>query len=114
MFWTLRLYQTATEAVPGAHLANFPKWTNKEYDKIVDEFYVTPPTDTKKLLDLFHKAMEIWLPTLPDIQLYEGIHRMPCNLTYWTNWPTKDNPYVNTAFWHLTHQIVLNNLEPAQ
>ena len=58
--------------------------------------------------------MEIWLPLLPDIQLYEGIHRMPVNLTYWTNWPTRENPYVNTAFWHLTHQLVLNNLEPAQ
>ena len=36
------------------------------------------------------------------------------NTTYWTNWPTKDNAYVNGAFWHLTWAMVLWNLKPAQ
>ena len=33
------------------------------------------------------------------------------NTTYWTGWPTKDDPYVNGAFWHLTFQLVLNKLK---
>jgi len=28
--------------------------------------------------------------------------------------PTKDNAYVNGAFWHLTFQLILNQLQPAQ
>ena len=28
-------------------------------------------------------------------------------------WPTKDNAYVNGAFWHLTFQLILNELQPA-
>ncbi|MGE3271921.1 MAG: ABC transporter substrate-binding protein [Chloroflexota bacterium] len=113
-YLTLRLYQTATEAVPGAHLANFPKWTNKQFDAIVDEMALTQPDDKAKTTELYRKAMEIWLPEMPDIVLTEFYHRIPMNETYWKNWPTKDNPYVNGAFWHLTHQMVLNELDPVQ
>jgi peptide/nickel transport system substrate-binding protein len=113
-YLTMRLYQTATEAVPGAHLANFPKWSNKEFDKIVDDMAVTPTDDQAKTMELYHKAMEIWLPEMPDIVLTESYHRIPMNTTYWTGWPTKDDPYVNGAFWHLTHQLVLNHLDPVQ
>jgi peptide/nickel transport system substrate-binding protein len=110
----LRLYQTATTAVPGAHLVNFPKWANKKYDDIVDQVFVTPMEDKTKLTQLFRQAMEIWLPELPDVMLTEFYHRIPMNTTYWKNWPTAQNPYVNGAFWHLTYQLVLNNLEAVQ
>ena len=58
--------------------------------------------------------MALWLPALPNIQIQEWYHRIPMNQTYWTGWPTKDNPYVNGAFWHLTFQLVLNQLKAAQ
>ena len=110
---TLRLYQGASMAVPGAHLVNFAKWKNAEFDKIADEMYVTDPNNKPKMMELFHRAMEIWLPELPDIQLVQNIHRIPMNTTYWKNWATADNPYVNGASWHLTYPIVLWNLQPA-
>ena len=56
--------------------------------------------------------MEIWLPELPDIPIQEWYHRIPMNTTYWQGWPTRDDPYVNGAFWHLTFQLVLNRLTP--
>jgi peptide/nickel transport system substrate-binding protein len=114
IYYTLRLYQTATTAVPGAHLVNFPKWTNKKYDEIVDQVFVTSMDDKPKLMQLFRQAMEIWLPELPDVQISEFYHRIPMNTTYWKNWPTAENPYINGAFWHLTYQLVLNNLEAVQ
>ena len=96
--------------VPGGHLVNFARWKNAEYDKIVDEVYVTPTDDKAKMTDSARKAMEIWLPELPDILLTQFYHRMPMNTTYWTDWPTEENPYVNGAFWHLTYALVLCNL----
>ena len=57
------------------------------------------------------KAMAIWLPELPDVQLMQFYHRLPMNLTYWKGYPTKDNPYVNPAFFHSTYGLVLHNLE---
>jgi peptide/nickel transport system substrate-binding protein len=110
---TLRLYQGKSIAVPGAHLVNFSRWKNPAYDKIVDEVYVTDPDNVARLKDLFRAAMEIWLPELPDIQLVQNHHRIPMNTTYWTNWPTAENPYINGASWHLTFPLVLWNLRPA-
>ena len=113
-YFTLRLYQSVTEAVPGGHQVNFSLWRNEEFDKIVDEMAVTPPEDQEALMDQWRRAMEIWLPELPDIQIQEWYHRIPMNTTYWQGWPTQDDPYVNGAFWHLTFQLVLNRLTPTQ
>ncbi|MEA2964586.1 MAG: peptide/nickel transport system substrate-binding protein, partial [Alphaproteobacteria bacterium] len=81
------------------------------YDKIVDEVYVTPPSDATKMKDLWLKAMALWLPELPDVQLMQFYHRLPMNLTYWKGYPTKDDPYVNPAFFHATYALVLHRLQ---
>jgi peptide/nickel transport system substrate-binding protein len=101
-------------AVPGGHLVNFSRWKNPAYDKIVDEVFVTDTSDKAKLTELFRKAMEIWIPELPDIPLVYNYHRIPMNTTYWTSWPTEQNPYINGASWHLTFAMVLWSLEPTQ
>ena len=54
--------------------------------------YVTSMTDKAKMKDLFHKAMEIWLPELPDIQLTQFYHSIPMNTEHWTGWPTRGQP----------------------
>jgi peptide/nickel transport system substrate-binding protein len=113
-YFTLTLYQSRSEAVPGGHQVNFSKWHNDEYDEIVDEMAITPPEDQEALIDQWRRAMEIWLPELPDIPIQEWYHRIPMNTTYWQGWPTRDDPYVNGAFWHLTFQLVLNRLTPTQ
>jgi len=108
---TLRLYQSQSIAVPGAHAVNFSRWKNPAYDKIVDEVYITDPTNVPKLKELFRAAMELWLPALPDIQLVQNYHRIPLNETYWKNWATEQNPVVNNASWHLTYNLVLWNVQ---
>jgi peptide/nickel transport system substrate-binding protein len=113
-YHTLRLYQSVSVAVPGAHLVNFTRWQNAAYDKIVDEVFVTAMHNKVKLLELFRQAMEIWLPELPDIPLTYNYHRIPMNTTYWKNWPTAEHPYVNGAFWHLTYAMVLWHLQPTR
>ncbi len=70
--------------------------------------------DDPKFMTLFHQAMEIWLKELPDIMLAQFFHRNPRNNTYWSNWPSKTNPYINDANWHRTFELVLINLKPAQ
>ncbi len=113
IYYSLRLYQSASEKIPGGHLVNFSRWHNDEYDKLVDELYGISPTDMEAVLAIWNKAMAIWLPEIPDIQMSQGLHRLPMNTTYWTNWPTAENPYVNPAHWHLTWPYVLHQLEPA-
>ncbi len=111
---TMRLFQSASVAVPGTHGVNFTRWVNEDYDEIVDEVARTPLDDQDRLMELWRQAMEIWIPELPNIQIQEWYHRIPMNQTYWTGWPTEEDPYVNGAFWHLTFQLILNELDPAQ
>ena len=54
------------------------------------------------------------MPDYPDIQISQGLHRLPTNTTYWTNWPDAENPYVNTAHWHLTWPFVVHNAQASR
>ncbi len=111
---TSRLYQSTSEAVPGVNAGNYSQWSDPEYDKIVDEMYATPMDDQAKLMELYRKAMEIWLPNLPDIQLVQNIHNILMNTTYWTGWPSDENSYVNEHSYALTWPLVIYNLLPAK
>ena len=113
VYYSLRFYQTASTKIPGGHLVNASLWHNEEYDKLVDELYGISPTDMEAVMEIWKKALDIWLPDYPDIQISQGLHRLPMNTTYWTNWPTAENPYVNPAHWHLTWPYVMHMLQPA-
>ena len=73
----------------------------------------TDPADPD-LAALFHQALDVWLPNLPAVPLLQFYHRIPHNQTYWKNWPSAENPYINTAYWHKTFMLLLLGLEPAQ
>ncbi|MGH2460887.1 MAG: ABC transporter substrate-binding protein [Chloroflexota bacterium] len=110
-YFTLRLYQSRYSA-PTGQAAVYPyRWHDADFDKIVDQMGETAPSDPK-LENLFHQAMQIWIPALPDIGLVQWYHRIPVNTTYWKNWPDEKNPYINTANWHRTSPLLINELEP--
>jgi peptide/nickel transport system substrate-binding protein len=70
--------------------------------------------DDPRLAELFREAMAIWLDEMPSVPLLQWYHRIPHNETYWKNWPSQDNPYINSAYWHRTWLLVLLGLEAAQ
>ena len=83
------------------------RWVNKEYDAIVEEMSRTPMDAYDKLDELVRKASEIWFRELPELPLVQFMHRIPYNTRFWKNWPTKDNPYINGADFHLTGIMLL-------
>lgn len=97
---------TGTPAWPGIW-----RYNNAYYSAILDEMSTVPMGDPR-VMELWHDAMSIWIRDLPSIPLVQWIHRIPMNTTYWTGWPTEDDPYVNGAFWQLTAPLVLQHLEP--
>jgi peptide/nickel transport system substrate-binding protein len=111
-YYTLRLYQTSSVNIVATHQTNYSLWENAQYDSIVDEVYSTSPTERQKMVDDWVRAMQIWLPNLPDIMIEQGYHRLPTNETYWTGWPNAQDPYVNTAFFHLTPALIVHRLQP--
>ncbi len=85
-------------------------WRSDEYSAIIDEMGTVPMGDPK-VMDLWKKAMAIWIKELPSIPMIQWYHRIPMNLTYWTGWPTQDDPYLNGAFWHLTFPRIIDHLK---
>ena len=108
---TMALYQC-----PGSPIHNYSEFCNPEFDKLVAQMSLVDPNDFAGNAAIFHKMMEIWLPALPDLQLYNWMHNFGMNETYWTNWPTvdnkKDGEYVNEASQLLGFMLVLTHLEP--
>jgi len=112
-YFTLRLYETKYSA-PTGQAATYPyRWSNADYDKIVDQLGTLGETDPKQF-DLFRQAMEIWVDNLPDIGIVQWFHRIPTNTTYWTNWPSEQNPYINSAYWHRTAPLWIYTIKAAQ
>jgi len=113
-YYTLDLYHSRLVKPTGEGAwDNMCRWGKPELDAIIDEMKGTP-MDDPKIAEQFRQAMEIWLKDLPEVPLIQYYHRIGYNTTYWTNWPTAENPYINGAQRHLTFPILLWNLKPVQ
>ena len=97
VYYSLRLYQTASAKIPSGHLVNFSRWHNEEYDALVDERHSTSSTDMEKVMEIWQQAIALWLPEIPNIHISQGLHRLP----------------TNTAHWHLTWPLMVHKLKPA-
>jgi peptide/nickel transport system substrate-binding protein len=93
----------------------FSRYTNPEYDAILDQ--MAPLSgDDPEFQALAAQALEIYWRDQIDIPIIQWLHRIPYNQTYWTNWPTADNPAagVNGAFWAHTGLLVVTQLEATE
>jgi len=107
------LYHSRFVQPTGTATPTFWRWRNPEFDAVVDRMGRTAPDDPA-LMGQFRQALEVWLPELSAIPLLQFYHRLPHNHTYWKNWPSAENPYINSAYWHRTWLLVLLQLEPTQ
>lgn len=113
---TLRLYH-CDNAFPldsGIVSRAIARWCNREYSALVDEFATFADGDPAAL-DLFAEAMDLWYADAIEAPLSQWYHRIPMNRTYWTNYPSAENPYIQPAFWYITGQAgyLFINLERA-
>ena len=114
-YTTMDFYTSKYYAPIGEPTSQNSRYNNPEYDAVVDEMAtMMPDANNPAYMDLYLRAMEIWLDDLVDAPIQQFLHRIPHNTTYWQGWPTQENAYVNGAFWHLTFPLILQNLEPAQ
>ena len=90
----------------------FSRYSNPEYDAILDEM-APLGSDDPKFVELAAKALEIYWRDQIDIPIIQWLHRIAYNQTYWTNWPTEANPSLgeNGAFWAHTGMLVVTQLK---
>lgn len=89
---TLRMYKTENQSPIGTITFFVARWSDPEFDKIVDQMELLPVGDPG-LLPLFREAMDIWYGDVVEVPLEQGYHLNALNETYWTNWPSEENPY---------------------
>jgi peptide/nickel transport system substrate-binding protein len=101
-------------AIPNGKAALYPhRWKNADYDRIMDQM-ATVPGGTPQFMDLWHKAMEIWIPNLPTIPTVQWYQICPVNTAYLKGWPNSDNPYTTPASWHRgAATLFINTLQPS-
>ncbi len=92
----------------------FSRYSNPEYDALLDE--IAPlASDDPKFHENAAKALEIYWRDQIDIPIIQWLHRIAYNQTNWTNWPTAANPAMGTngAFWAHTGLPVIASLQKA-
>lgn len=82
------------------------RFQNPEFDAIVDQMLTTAPDDPA-MTQLVHDAMAIWFDQLPVIPIVQAPALVPVNSTYWTNWPTAENPWNMPVCWWATFNLVI-------
>lgn len=92
----------------GNNAGDIGRWTNSTFTSLVSKMGMTLPTDTARLSSLFSLAVRIYLSQMPAFGLFEPTDPVVMNTTYWRNWPTASNPYVQPTYWWATfHQVLL-------
>ena len=92
---------------------NDVRWCNAEFDAVVDEMKQMQPDDPA-IEPLFRQALEIWLEELPVIPLAQARKLLPMNTTYWTNWPTAENNYIQPPYWWMSAIHLIRSVQPTK
>ncbi len=92
----------------------FSRYSNPEYDALLDAM-APLASDDPVFQENAAKALEVYWRDQIDIPIIQWLHRIAYNQTYWTNWPTADNPAMGTngAFWAHTGLPVVIALKKA-
>jgi peptide/nickel transport system substrate-binding protein len=108
--WVNPIGTAGTEYVDNTN--NAGRWSNDQYSALMDQIGSLPLGDPR-IMDLYKQALAIWADELPDIPLVQTPSYIVFNGTYWTNWPTADNDYIQPPS-HWEHFLkVLTELKPA-
>jgi ABC-type transport system substrate-binding protein len=91
------------------------RYANPAFDQIVDEMAALS-ADDPQFQSLAAQAMEIYWRDVINIPIMQWLHRIPYNQTYWTNWPTAEDPAMGTngAIWSQTAPLLVAGLKPVQ
>jgi peptide/nickel transport system substrate-binding protein len=83
------------------------RYQNPNLDAIVDQMLKLPPGSDAQMMSLYHDAMAVWLPDLPNIPIVQAPALVPFNSTYWKGFPNADNAWNMPVSWWATFNIVI-------
>jgi peptide/nickel transport system substrate-binding protein len=113
---TLEHFHGKYAAPAGQKVANLrapTRYANRELDGLLNQMEaMTPSPGDARYMDLVRRATEIYLRDLPSIVLAEEFHVVTFNTTYWTGFPTADDPYVAPYVPWEGFNLIIHRLKP--
>jgi len=71
------------------------RYANPELDQALNAMEARQPSAKDgAYMDLVRKATSIVMRDTPQVALVEEVHAVTFNTTYWTGWPSAQDPYV--------------------
>ncbi|MDF1515255.1 MAG: hypothetical protein P1S60_15710, partial [Anaerolineae bacterium] len=65
-------------------------------DELIELMETTPPdTNNPQYVEWAQEAMDIYLRDMPTLIISEELHVITMSETYWTGWPTSEDPYIS-------------------
>jgi ABC-type transport system substrate-binding protein len=115
-FEALNLFHGKYSGAIGSGAGNnrFSRYSNPEYDAILDSISSLDSSDPKFIAGAAQALGIYWRDTI-DVPVIQWLHRIPYNNHYWTNWPSATNVGMGTngAFWAHTGMLVIAGLTPS-
>jgi len=109
----------ATDDIDGeqATNGNFGRYDNQEVFDLITEFNMTPP-DSEESMEIAAQIQKILMRDMPAIPIMlDPVYSQNLE-TYWTNWPSEDNPNGVAVGWAGLWQMggleTILNLEPVE
>lgn len=89
------------------------RWDRPEFDAIIDQLnaMVSDP-ENPQYQALVAEALDMYLQEMPEIMLTEELWAVVFNETYWTGWPSADNPYVGPYPGWEQWNLIVHELQP--
>lgn len=115
---TLEHYHSKYAAPEGETVSNlraYTRYANPELDALLDQMSaVVPSPDDPEYAELAKQALAIYLRDLPDITLAEELHVLTFNTTYWTGYPSPEDPYMHPYLPWEGFNFTIHRLKPTQ
>jgi peptide/nickel transport system substrate-binding protein len=115
---TLEHYHSKYSVPEGESLANvraYTRYENPELDALLDQMEtMVPSSEDPEYVELVRQALSIYFRDLPDISLGYENQAFVFNNTFWTGYPSAEDPYMHPAPPWEGFNIIIHNLKPAQ
>ena len=106
--WDIDLIKPVGEIASG----NGERWANQEFSDLLHK--LASMSDKDEIHETCTEMLKIFVDELPMICFHSGTKFVPTNNTYWTNYPTADNPYDGPWWWWSTFTYILPHFEKAE
>jgi peptide/nickel transport system substrate-binding protein len=115
---TLEHYHGKYAAPPGESVTGlraYTRYENPELDEILDKMEAMQPSpNDPEYVDLVRQALSIYFRDLPDISLGYENQAFTLNTTYWTDWPSASDPYIQPVIPWEGFNLIIHRLQPTE